>query len=469
MSLGLTFHGAVATVTGSRHLLEFGERRLLIDCGLFQGLKELRRLNWDPLAFDPAAVGHVILTHCHIDHIGYLPRLVREGFRGRVYCTPPTRELSELMLLDAAHLQVEDADYANRQGFSKHTPALPLFDEKDVRRALALMRPVALGRWQSLAAGVRFRYHNAGHLLGAAFVEVRVPADGGRELSIVFSGDVGRYGVPLHSDPDARPVSDALVIESTYGDRAHDHTPLVDQLREAFLRTHGQDGTILIPAFAVGRAQLVTLLLRELMDKGELPETPIHIDSPMAAEATRIYTRHLGDDSLDDGLGDGHGRLFPRKIKLHRTREESKHLNDLPGPRVIIAGSGMLTGGRILHHLVRRLPREEDLILLSGYQAAGTRGRALLEGASTLRMHGQDIPVRASVLALHGLSGHADADELQRWWETARPARTVFVVHGEPPAAEALAARLGAEHTVVPRLGQRNDLGWLFTPSGPPA
>ncbi len=457
----LAFHGAAGTVTGSKSLLEAAGRSVLVDCGMFQGLKELRERNWAPPAFDVRALDHVLLTHVHIDHIGWLPRLVREGYDGPVHCTAPSRELAEMMLLDAAKLQEEDAEYANRKGFSKHAPALPLFDEGDARRAVALLRAAPYGQWRDLGGGARARFRNAGHILGSAMAEVRCPQDG-RELSVVFSGDVGRYDVPLHVDPDPRPVCDALVIESTYGDREHDATPVAEQVRAAFSRAFARRGTVLIPAFALGRTQQVALILRRLMDAGELPEVPIHVDSPMAAEATQVYSRHLHDHNLDDDVAaPGVDRLFPRKVKFHRTRDESKHLNDLPGPRIVISASGMLAGGRVLHHLARRLPDPDCLVCLIGYQAAGTRGRALLEGAGSLRVHGRDVPRRAEVLAVHGLSAHAGRSELLRWADTAPPPRQVFVTHGEPESSRALADALAAKWglaPVVPEHGSRHAL-----------
>lgn len=463
MNPTLTCHGAAGTVTGSRHLLEAAGRLLLVDCGLFQGLKALRLRNWEPPPFSAAGVDDVVLTHAHLDHTGYLPRLVACGFRGAVHCTPATRELSELLLLDAARLQMEDADYANRQGFSKHRPALPLFDEGDARRALSLMRPLPFGQWRPLAGGRRFRFLPAGHLLGAALVELRLPAAGGREMTLVFSGDLGRANATLHAPPAPRPPCDLLVIESTYGDRRHDQTPIAEQIHDAFRETFARRGVVLVPSFAIGRAQQLILILRELMDAGELPAAPIHVDSPMAAAATRIYGEHLDEGDQDEGLdAEARGRLPGRKVKFHRTVAESKHLNDLPGPRVIVAGSGMLAGGRILHHLARKLPEPDHLVVLTGYQADGTRGRALLEGATALRIHGRDVPVRARVLSLHGLSGHADADELSRWagGGATRP-RAVIVTHGEPPAAAALAARLERElgsAVRVAALGETHDL-----------
>ena len=461
----LSFHGGAGTVTGSRHLLSVSGRRLLVDAGLFQGLKKLRLLNWQEPDFDPQSVDHLFLTHAHIDHSGYLPRLVRQGYSNPVYCTPATLDLVRLLLLDSAKIQEEDANYANRKGFSKHRPALPLYTSADTEAAFELMRPLPYGEWLELGEGVRVRFLNVGHILGSAMIEVRMPL-GGKEQGIVFSGDVGRYDMPLHSDPSEPPACNLLVVESTYGDRTHDGKPLAEQITEPFKKVFEQKGIVLIPSFAVGRAQLVTLILRELMNDGRLPEVPIHIDSPMAVNATRIYSRHLEDGSLDDELSeDGRSRLFPRNVQFHRTVDESKALNKLPGPRIIISASGMLTAGRVIHHLRRLLPDKQNLILLVGYQAAGTRGRALLEGAKVLRMHGKDVPVRAQFRSAHGLSAHADRDELIRWLSSskARP-KTVFVTHGEPNASKALARRIEEEigaRCFVPRLQDRFDLATL--------
>lgn len=453
----LSFHGAAGTVTGSRHLLAIGERRILVDAGLFQGLKRLRLLNWRRPSFDPAAIDQLLLTHTHIDHAGYLPRLVREGYRGPVHCTRATRDLAELLLMDSARIQEEDAAYANRKGFSKHQPALPLYEQRDVEQALALFKPVGYGVWIELGAGARARFLNAGHILGSAAVEMEIERPSRPTARLVFSGDVGRYAMPLHPDPLPLPDCDTLIIESTYGNRQHDHQPLGEQITGSFQTTLEAGGVVLIPSFAVGRAQQVTLILRELMNAGRLLEVPIHIDSPMAIDATRIYSRYLDEHNLDACLTeDGRSRLFPRQVFFHRSVAESKRLNRMRGPRIIVSSSGMMTGGRILHHLRQRLPQPENLLCLVGYQAQGTRGRALLGGARSLRIHGRDVPVHSKFQSLHGLSGHAGRDELLRWVNSAgrRPA-TIFVTHGEPDSAAALAAtlreRLGAE-TFVPEL-----------------
>ncbi|MGQ0723226.1 MAG: MBL fold metallo-hydrolase RNA specificity domain-containing protein [Candidatus Eiseniibacteriota bacterium] len=454
----LEFHGAAGTVTGSKYRLETGRGAVLVDAGLFQGKKALRLRNWESPGFEPGAIDAVLLTHVHVDHVGYLPRLVRLGYRGPVFATAATVDLAAIVLRDAAKIQEEDAAYANRKGFSKHSPALPLFDAADAEAALRLLRPVPFGEWMDTADGIRARWTNTGHLLGAAMIEVE--AKGARdETRLLFSGDVGRYGQPLHVDPSPRPPSDWLVIESTYGNRTHPGEPIEDQLLEPMRRTLSRRGVVLVPAFAVGRSQLVTLVLRRLMGRGTLPEVPIHIDSPMAVDATSIYSKYLDARNVDaDVFADGRAVLFPDCVEMHRTVDESKHLNALDGPRVIISSSGMMVGGRILHHLRQRLPDPRNLVCLAGFQAEGTRGRALVDGAKTLRMHGEDVPVRAEVVNLSGFSGHADAGELMRWYRTEATApRGVFVTHGEPEAAAALAKRLeaaGAGAVRVPDLGE---------------
>jgi len=462
MSHFLSFHGGAGTVTGSRFLVETGKTRLLVDAGLFQGLKKLREMNWAELRFDPASLDCILLTHAHIDHSGFLPRLTRQRFRGPVRTTHASLDLSRLLLMDAAKIQEEDAEFANRKGFSKHRPALPLYTSDDAERAISLIEPLSYGDWIEPAAGVRASFRNAGHILGAAMIEVRLRT-GASELSIVFSGDVGRYGVPLHSDPDPLPECDVLVMEATYGDRDHDPRAMGEQIRDAVLTAIDRRGTVLIPSFAVGRAQLVTLLLRQLIHGGELPEIPIHIDSPMAVDATKIYSQHVRDLSLDSADEEnGFARLVPRNIQFHRSVEDSKRLNQLPGPRIIISASGMLTSGRVLHHLKRLLPDERNLILLVGYQAAGTRGRAMMDGARTVRVHGEDVPVRARFIPIGGLSAHADRGELLRWVRSQpKPPRTIFVTHAEENASSAFARLLTSEigsRTIEPELGQRFDL-----------
>ncbi len=450
MKLG--FYGSAGTVTGSRFLLEQGRSRILIDCGMFQGLKPLRQLNWNQPPFDPHSIDAIVLTHAHIDHSGNLPRLVREGFRGPIYCTAATKELAEILLRDAAHLQEEDAAYANRKKFSKHNPALPLFTAEDAERTIRQLHVQTNGD-AFTARDFEVRFHGSGHILGATFVEVRAKDDGGTSETLVFSGDLGRYDAPIHPDPDALVDCDTLVIESTYGDRIHPESTLEDQLHGAFHRTLGQGGIVLIPAFAVARAQLILSLLRKLMDEGRLPVVPVHLDSPMAIDVTQLYAEYAGPEGLEIEKRD----LFGKWVRYHRTVDESRALNMMRGPRIIVSSSGMMTGGRVLHHLKRLLPNRQNLIVLVGYQSAGTRGRSLLEGAKFLRIHGHDVPVRAPYLQVQGLSAHADAAELQRWALSgpSKPAATFFV-HGEPEGLEALQRRFRDADMpgVIPALNQ---------------
>jgi len=472
MNPRLSFHGGAGTVTGSRYLLTTDSYKFLVDAGLFQGLKKLRQRNWDDPGFDPKSVDFMFLTHAHIDHAGYLPRLVKDGFHKPIYCTRATRDLSQLLLMDSAKIQEEDARYANKKGFSKHRPALPLYTSDEAAGALGFMEPVDYGEWLTPAEGLRVRFLNAGHILGASMVEAHLDT-GGKTIRLLFSGDIGRYDVPLHSDPDPLPDCHFLVMESTYGDRAHRSESIEEQIREALIDCVDRKGIALIPSFAVGRSQLVTLCLRQLMIANRLPDVPIHIDSPMAVDATRIYSRHLHDLSLDDSLtDDGRSRLFPNNVQFHRTVEESKHLNRLSGPRIIISSSGMLTAGRVLHHLKRILPDKRNLVMLVGYQAAGTRGRAMMEGKSTVRVHGEDVPVKAQFIPISGLSAHADKDELERFVRSAGESQqqpdTIFVTHGEPRSSKALAKTLhdglGAR-TFSPELGDSYDLVELLSGS----
>jgi metallo-beta-lactamase family protein len=427
-----------------------------VDAGLFQGLKALRERNWANPSFDPASVDALFVTHAHLDHVGYLPRLVRLGYRRPAYCTPPTRDLAAIILADAAKLQEEEAEYANRKGFSKHKPALPLYTGADAARATMLLKPVPYGRWIDVA-DVRARFHDAGHILGSSFVELGAGSAGERR-TLVFSGDVGRYGQPLHTDPDPLPACDVLVMESTYGDRPHPHRTFAEQAIGPITDALKRGGTVLIPAFAVARVQVLLMLVSRMVADGRLPKVPIHVDSPMATEATDVYERHRGLAVPRPRAERRPGSAVPRqrRVSLNTGRVQAA---EQPGrAAVIFSSSGMLTGGRVIHHLHRLLPDPRNLILLAGYQAEGTRGRDLLEGARTIRMFGDDVPVGAEVLAIQGLSAHADADGLVRWVRTApRLPGRVFITHGEPRSAEALAQRLRSElHVMVdiPRLGE---------------
>jgi len=453
----LTFLGAARTVTGSQYLVETEAARVMVDCGMFQGDKPLRLRNWAEPGYDPARVDALILTHTHLDHIGRVPRLVKQGFRSPIWCTPATRELAEILLLDAAHLQQEDAGYFNRKKLTKHEPALPLFDEADVQESLALFRTVPLREKREVARGVTFSFRDAGHLLGAASVDMTLEEDRGT-TRVLFSGDVGRFGAVLTRDPELATPADYLVVESTYGNRSHPPVAVCDQLEGVLQRTFARGGVLLIPAFAVGRAQQMIFLMDQIVTEGRMRPFPIHIDSPMAVDATRIYASHPEAHRVSlNGIG-GRSLLYGKWVRLHRTRAESEALNSMKGPAVIISSSGMLSGGRILHHCRIRLPHPENTLLITGYQAAGTLGRALLDGARMVRIHKGEVPVLAEVRDLKGLSGHADAGELVRWLSAvSSPPRTIFLTHGEEDASEALAGRIARERgfrTHVPDLGE---------------
>lgn len=466
VTLSIGFYGAAGTVTGSKYLVRAGETSVVVDCGMFQGEKRLREMNWQSAPFKPSEASALLLTHAHVDHSGLIPRFVREGFRGPVYSTPATAEMARILLLDSARLQEEDAEYANRKGFSRHHPALPLYTEKDVERALGRFRSVDYGKELRLSNQLTARFRNAGHILGSAFLELTYRGDDG-SARLIFSGDLGRYDAPLHSDPDPLPGCDILVLESTYGNRSHGEESIDDQIEHAFKPVLERRGIILVPAFAVARAQLVALILRNLISTDRLPEVPIHVDSPMASDVTSIYNHYIRSESLDQGIPFTSARsLFPSNVRFHRTVRESQELNGLPGPRIIISSSGMLSGGRVLHHLKRLAGQPENLIALVGYQAVGTRGRDLVEGRRAVKVHGEMVQVRAQVRDLHGLSAHADRDELLRWVRTApQPPRAIYLTHGddEPRAAmkDLVEQQLGIA-AVTPVMGEEHDLGWLL-------
>lgn len=429
----ITFHGAAGTVTGSKYLVESRGSRLLVDCGLFQGLKALRLQNWEPPPFDLRNLDAVVLTHAHIDHSGWLPLLARRGWRAPIWSTPGTADLLRILLPDAAYLQEEDARFANMHGYSKHRPALPLFDRADAEAALSLLRPVPYDERFVPAEGVSARFRRAGHIVGAARVEL--------DDRLVFSGDVGRPHDLLLLPPDPLGHAEALVVESTYGGRHHDKRDPAETLAALISPVLDRGGVVMVPTFAVGRAQEVLHLIATLKADGRLPDVPVFLDSPMAIEATAIYCRHTEDHRLTHPECKA---LCATAMPL-ATREHSMTLNDRDGPFIVLAGSGMATGGRILHHLARRLDEPRNAVLLVGFQAAGTRGEALLAGAERVRIHGRYVDVRADILRLDSLSAHADEDELLDWLRTmkGRPER-VFVTHGEPAAADALRLRLEA-------------------------
>lgn len=440
MSPALTFLGAAGTVTGSKFLFEAAPARVLLECGLFQGLRELSQRNWAAPPVAPSSLDAVVLSHAHIDHSGYLPRLVGDGFQKPIYCSTGTADLLRIMLPDAAHLNEEEALHRNRVGATRHQPALPLFTVADAARALALVRPVPFGTPFAPAAGVQATLTVSGHILGASVVHVIA---GGRRL--VYSGDLGRYGAPVMRSPEPVAQADVLLVESTYGDRVHPRDDPAAVLADAVTRAAGARGWLLVPAFAVGRTQELLYLLHELETAGRIPRLPVYLDSPMAIEATAIYTRHadLRDADTEPLATAGERPFAPPRLQLARTVDDSKRLNDLAGPVIVIAGSGMATGGRILHHLERRLPDPSTVVLFVGYQAAGTLGRLLRDGARTVRIFGQEVPVKATVLSTDALSAHADRDEILRWLGGFRtPPAMTYTVHGEPDAARALAERI---------------------------
>jgi metallo-beta-lactamase family protein len=448
VSATLTFlGGAGGTVTGSKHLLEDGATRLLLDCGLFQGLKTLRERNWAPPPVDPKSLGAVVLSHAHIDHSGYLPRLCRDGFTGPIFCTGGTVDLLKVMLPDAAHLQEEEAEFANRHKTSTHDPALPLYTVEDAERALARVQRVDFGQPFNPAPGVEAHFTPSGHILGAGLVTCLI---GGRRL--VFSGDLGRYDVPIMVDPEPVAEADVLLVESTYGDRVHPADDPTERLIAAVRRAVEQKGWLLIPSFAVGRSQEILYDLRRLEAAGRIPSLSIYLDSPMAIQATVIYATHTEehDAELQQAEAGGKRPFAPRRFHLSSTVEDSKRLNEVAGPGIIVAGSGMATGGRILHHLKRLLPDPKTTVLFVGYQAAGTRGRLLKDGATEMKMLGVTVPVRATIMVSDAYSAHADREEIMRWLGGfKRPPGITYIVHGEADAASAL------RDAITSRLGWR--------------
>lgn len=456
----LTFLGATGTVTGSRYLLEAHRRPVLVDAGLFQGEKELRLRNWQELPIPASSLEAVVLTHAHIDHSGFLPRLVRDGFKGPTYVTTATARLLRYLLPDAAHLQEEEARFANKVGSSKHAPALPLFTLEDANHALGTLVPISFDNRQTLHPGVEFRFHRQGHILGAAAIDLRIKVAGDEYTTVFFSGDVGRYEVPILKAPEPYPGSTYLVIESTYGDRLHDPSDPRDQLAEVITETAQRHGMVIIPAFAVDRTQEILFFLRELVEDGTIEPLPIYLDSPMAREATVAYRESVREHDPETRalIDEGVDPVTPPNLTIIGRVEESKRLNGVSGPGIIISASGMATGGRVLHHLRHRLPDPANTVLFVGYQAAGTRGRRILEGEPEVKIFGEMVPVRAQVRAVTSLSAHADRDELLIWASQAEiPPKTVFVTHGEPAAsqamAESLSSRLGWK-CEVPSFGE---------------
>jgi metallo-beta-lactamase family protein len=442
----LTFLGAARTVTGSKYLLEIGRRRVLIDCGLFQGLKELRLRNWDPLPVDAPTIDAVVLTHAHVDHVGYLPRLVSQGFGGRVYCTPGTADLCRIVLPDSGRLQEEDARQANKHGYSRHKPALPLFTEDDANAALMQLQPVGFDRPMPVTEGVEVTFVPAGHLLGSAFAVMRLDSDGSNgSRQVLFGGDLGRYDRPVLPDPTPMPAADVLLLESTYGDREHEADDDATQLARIISTTAERGGKVIIPAFAIGRVEEVLYWIRHLEEDRRIPALPVFLDSPMAIEALNYYTARYQE--LDPDMRPARrdvSAFATRRFQTVNSPQQSKEVTASKTPAIVISSSGMATGGRVLHHLKAALPDPKHTVLFVGYQAAGTRGRSLVDGADEVKIHGEMVPVRAEIAKLDSMSAHADRREILRWLGCfERPPRVTYLVHGEPEPMAALGSAIG--------------------------
>lgn len=437
----ITFLGAAQTVTGSRHLLRTtAGHRVLVDCGMFQGLKSLRERNWQELGVPPASIDAVLLTHAHLDHVGWLPRLVAAGYRGHVYCTLGTRDLCTLVLPDAGRIQEEDARQANKHHYTRHTPARPLFTEDDARLALSLLKPVGFDVAIPVVPGVSAEFIRAGHLLGSAFIRVR---QDDAPHTILFGGDLGRYDRPVLPDPTTIEQADVLLLESTYGNRSHQPDDDGASLADVIVTTSERGGRVVIPSFAIGRVEEILYWLQRLENEGRIPSMPTYVDSPMAAEAMNFYSAR--PDELDPEMRPtDRGPMFDTsRLHVIENTEQSKALTRSSGPAIIISASGMATGGRVLHHLKRLLPDARNTVLFVGYQAAGTRGRLLVDGAATVKIHGEEIDVQARVVKNDQMSAHADRDEILRWLRGfSRPPAQTFLVHGEPEAMGALASTI---------------------------
>ncbi|MEO7191790.1 MAG: MBL fold metallo-hydrolase [Vicinamibacterales bacterium] len=447
----LTFLGAARTVTGSKHLLHVDGQHILVDCGLFQGLKSLRERNWQALPLRADTIDAVVLTHAHLDHCGYLPRLVSQGFRGRVFCTPATAELTRIVLADAAHLQEEDAERANRKGYTRHQPALPLFTTRDAERAMALLQPLGYDRPMSVVPGLTAEFIDAGHLLGSGYARIRVQSSG---KILLFGGDLGRYSRPVLPDPSPVAEADVLLVESTYGNRVHEPDDDGARLAAIITETAARGGKLIIPAFALGRIEEVLYWIGRLEDERRIPALPVYVDSPMAAAVLDLYRKRLHelDPEISHAATPSSRRrvaankvcaFCTQKLKVVATIQESRAVQASHEPAIVVSSSGMATGGRVLHHLESGLPDARNTVLFVGYQAAGTRGRLLRDGAMMTRIHGHDVPVAARIEGIDSMSAHADSNEIMRWLGGfTRPPGLTCLVHGEPEPMDALKARI---------------------------
>lgn len=447
----ISFYGGVGTVTGSKYLLESNGKKVLVDCGLFQGLRELRERNWAKQPFDPTELDAVIITHAHIDHTGFLPRIVKLGFSGKVFTSRATADLMKILLPDSGRLQQEEADYRNRHNLTKHSPALPLYDETDAKDALDLLNPVPNdGNSIEICEGFKASFMVAGHILGASqvLVEMENARENGDSIKFLFSGDLGHYDQPILNDPAPPPACDYLMCESTYGDRLHGEVTSDVKFAEIINEAYKRDAPILIPAFAVGRTQEILYMIRDLEDEGKIPSMPVVVDSPMASQATQVYN-HFSEEHDEEYASILAKKIHPLRpdwMKTANSREESKRINDMKGARIIISASGMITGGRVLHHAMRILPNEKATVIFVGYQAAGTTGRRILDGESEVRIMKNWIPVRCHIEKVEGFSAHADWKAVLRWLlGLPNTPKTVFTTHGEPESAQAMAKHIQDE------------------------
>lgn len=453
-TVSIKFLGAAGTVTGSKHLLKTPELNILVDCGLFQGLKSLRLKNWQPFSIDPASVDLVILTHGHLDHCGYLPLFIKNGFKGKVYCSEPTREVASLILKDSAKIQEEDAEEANRLHYSKHEPALPLYTIEDAEKAIDRLVIVEENRWRKISENIEFRLIRNGHILGSCFIELKCYGK-----TIVFSGDIGRYNSRYLQPPSIIHYADFLVMESTYGNRLHPEGTGDESLRDVINTTLNNHGNILIPSFAVGRAQELLLMINELKENRQIPDVPVYLDSPMALHATRMLERYPGWHSVDHP----DMKRLMGNVEFIEEAKNTRKVIESRGSKIVIAASGMLTGGRVLEYLKYYMPDKKNTVVIAGYQSEGTRGRALLDGASEIKIHGGYFPVRARIAEITSLSAHADQQEMLSWLRMfSETPKMIFLVHGEPAALDGFRVKLNTDLHIEPQVPSEGQELLLF-------
>lgn len=459
----ITFYGATGTVTGSRHLLNVDGMKILLDCGLFQGNKANRLKNWQSFPVPPQSIDRILLSHAHIDHSGFLPKFQKDGFLGVVNCTHATHDICKIILRDSAHIQEEDAKWANHKKFSKHVPALPLYTTEDAENIISRFESINYGEELFLNNSIRVKFKDAGHILGSSIIDIKRIGDTAPR-KIVFSGDFGRPNRPVLRNPVQVFNVDFLILESTYGDRLHESTPYKENIKKIVNKSIYRGGILLIPAFSVGRSQTLLYILRELEENNEIPHLPVYMDSPMAINVTDIFKNRISDQDLESRVLKLQGKqiFHPQNLHLCRSTDQSKSINAIKKNAIIISASGMVTGGRILHHMVERLPNSNDTILFMGYQAEGTRGRTILEGKQNVKIHGRRIPIHAHIEQITGLSGHADYNEILAWLiGFNKPPKKTFLVHGEAAASKALASKIRKTlrwDVVVPSFGEKYDI-----------